>query len=715
MSGVFDLHPTEIDPSRGITPEQIEPAFFSGLLGSIPRGIGASAVATARFAGILAAAPIRAAGDVLDYSGTVDPNAINDSIDGYFRSVVQPTSDLLDEVRPDPRTTGAAGRVLSSLAEIVVPLLAGGGNPSLLIGSQQINTAADVVDAGAGADAAQVIGAIQGAATGVGFKLPFLGKNLATRMATGAAGNLALNTGTTAAQREILQASGADQAGAQFDPADLTARALDVLTGVAFGGVAHLQMRAADREAVLAANLARHHADDTAPGHPATVSDSIAHQQAINTAIEQTLRGEPVNVPGSVTESTFLPRERTPFEVPPEFVPDPVIDAPNFGVGDFPRTIPDGDPLLAPRDTDATPERVALRQQIIRDSIGDAPSVEGRKPVAILMGGGGASGKGTILKRLQKIGAVPKGAVHVDPDEIKARIPEYSQIVQRGDSRAAATVHEESSALAKEVIAAAISRRSDLVLDRTLANVDKGLAEIEALRAAGYEIKLYGVTVDPAAAVRRADQRARKSGRYVPPSAILTAHKGFAAGFERLAAAVDEAHLMDNEVTAGRPPRLLASGGGGGDLRVIDRMRYNAFVERSKINDQATTIRQISGGRQASQPGATDVGRGSAQGAAQLNAGADARGDAGAGRPARDAADSGGLSGERLATEQAAAQAIEVGDIQLPTGEIGADGKAITRSAKDLLAEIDGEQQRAETEAKGIDAAIQCFLARGQS
>lgn len=55
----------------------------------------------------------------------------------------------------------------------------------------------------------------------------------------------------------------------------------------------------------------------------------------------------------------------------------------------------------------------------------------------------------------------------------------------------------------------------------------------------------------------------------------------------------------------------------------------------------------------------------------------------------------------------------EVGDIQVPTGAIDADGNPVTVSARELLAEADADIQRAQLEGRGIEAAAGCALQRG--
>src|SRR5207237_9318432 len=141
---------------------------------------------------------------------------------------------------PGGTEVGTAGRILGGFSEMALPLMATGGNPSLLIGTAELGGAQDLSKQGASNTGAVAGGVIQGLATAAGFKLPFLGKTLATRLASGAIGNVAVNAGAAAVTRGTLNLTGDAAQAQQFDPLDLEARAIDVLTGLAFGGLAHL-------------------------------------------------------------------------------------------------------------------------------------------------------------------------------------------------------------------------------------------------------------------------------------------------------------------------------------------------------------------------------------------------------------------------------------------------------------------------------------------
>lgn len=276
-------------------------------------------------------------------------------------------------------------------------------------------------------------------------------------------------------------------------------------------------------------------------------------------------------------------------------------DASHFGFPEAPKTLKAGDPLLIHtnkkpigsmvifRGTELT--RGELHELIEDDAFSvSSPAPQDRKPIAYVMGGGGASGKGTVKNHLIQEGVIQAAdAVSIDPDEIKREIPEYGAIVAAGDSRAAAVVHEESSDIAKRIQDRAIKGRYDIILDVTLGDEKKGMQKLQELKDAGYEVRLYGVTIQPEIAVVRAMQRAQETGRYVPIDPLLHAHKGFSGAFERYADLADEARLYENSDGIENVAEKV-----GGKLEIKDPQAYNEIAERRFINERATTLGTIS-------------------------------------------------------------------------------------------------------------------------
>ena len=93
-----------------------------------------------------------------------------------------------------------------------------------------------------------------------------------------------------------------------------------------------------------------------------------------------------------------------------------------------------------------------------------------------------ASGKGGFTKEGNKYG-IPdsKHQVTIDPDEVKAQLPEYA--LEKDRDIAAAYAHEESSTLGKRIMQTAIQNGYDYTLDGTGDNSAKTMMEkIEAAR-----------------------------------------------------------------------------------------------------------------------------------------------------------------------------------------------------------------------------------------
>jgi predicted ABC-type ATPase len=261
----------------------------------------------------------------------------------------------------------------------------------------------------------------------------------------------------------------------------------------------------------------------------------------------------------------------------------------------FPTTLDADDPLLRSTHLIDTEARREFRDKVVQDALAKAEPVTGRKPIMYLMGGGGASGKGTLLKRLWRDGVVPRdNVVHLDPDEIKLEIPEYNEIVALKDSRAAAVAHEESSDLGKRILGGALDKNVDLIYDVTLGDPRKAIDMIARAKAEGYEIRLYGVSANAGRAVEWNVDRAKKSGRWVPIKMQLTAHRGFSRGFPAYADLVDRAELYDTNGDDG--PRLMAIKAPGRELEVVDDDMYETFLHKGDINTDAAGVTDMYAG-----------------------------------------------------------------------------------------------------------------------
>ncbi len=228
---------------------------------------------------------------------------------------------------------------------------------------------------------------------------------------------------------------------------------------------------------------------------------------------------------------------------------------------------PDGVPIFSP-------ERAALHDEIIARILNPHAGTE--SPTFTMLGGGPASGKTTALGKMAGEGA--KGVAKIDPDEIKGILPEYRAMVDAGDSRAAAFVHEESSYIAKRVQAAAFERRISVLLDGTGDGSIAGLsAKIEAAKASGYQVRGYYATISVDEAIKRSTLRAARSGREVPIDKITITHANVSKVFPTAASSMDEIFLYD---TTTRTPRVIAVAKGG-ILKVLDEDAFAAFMRKA--------------------------------------------------------------------------------------------------------------------------------------
>lgn len=136
------------------------------------------------------------------------------------------------------------------------------------------------------------------------------------------------------------------------------------------------------------------------------------------------------------------------------------------------------------------------------------------------MMGGPASGKSTLLK--QMFGGDPKGFLVLDPDAIKAKLPEFIFSIGAGVKSATAISHETSSTLSKSLLDRAIGRRLNVLWDGTGSNKGYYGEKSAELKKLGYKTQLISQHMPKEMGVKRAIARAelplsKGGGRFVPP------------------------------------------------------------------------------------------------------------------------------------------------------------------------------------------------------
>lgn len=214
------------------------------------------------------------------------------------------------------------------------------------------------------------------------------------------------------------------------------------------------------------------------------------------------------------------------------------------------------------------PVRQEAHDQIVREALANVPTSE--NPTVYMLGGGPAAGKSTMLASGAIEFPAEADAVQSNPDLFKEQLPEYKSMVEDGDPTAADYQHEESSYVSKRVNKAAIESGRDLVID----GVGKNFADIAALtRPNGYRLVGHYAFVDPELAVKRATDRAAKTGRVVPIDYIRAAHKSVSQVWLDAVKTFDEITLYDT--TEGARPVARAV---NGRLVIEDPERYAYFL-----------------------------------------------------------------------------------------------------------------------------------------
>ena len=201
-------------------------------------------------------------------------------------------------------------------------------------------------------------------------------------------------------------------------------------------------------------------------------------------------------------------------------------------------------------------------------------------PTVTILGGGGGSGKTTVADAL---GLKREHESTINADDIKEKIPEYKTLVAIGDHTAAAFVHEESSKITKEAQAESRRRGIGVTLDQVGSDPVKLSAQIDSYVAAGYkDIRAVYIAVDTNVAVERAMTRGARTGRVVPKPVLEAAHREVSLNFERIASnpKIGEIQLIDNN---GDKPFLIAKGGGGKPLEILNQEAYTRFLDKGGV------------------------------------------------------------------------------------------------------------------------------------
>jgi len=229
-------------------------------------------------------------------------------------------------------------------------------------------------------------------------------------------------------------------------------------------------------------------------------------------------------------------------------------------------------------------EREALHDSIVQRLVANIkPDPTGKK--YLFIGGGTASGKSTVTKRMSDYPLVrelsdgedaPANAVLLDSDAIKALLPEWGQPDKK---RAAGFAHEESSLIAKLASDVAMERGLNIVLDGTGDGSSHGMKKkVAKVVAQGYPPRGLYITVPAGEAIVRSLERSVETDRYVALDVLMDIHAGVSNTAEGMHDKFERFDLFDTDVPFGAPGIPIVLNG-----RVIDQVRWDAFLAKKNV------------------------------------------------------------------------------------------------------------------------------------
>ena len=228
-------------------------------------------------------------------------------------------AEMITSLRPSAETSGLAAQIISEVSAVIPRTVGGfvaaGPVGGALAAGGPAGYSGEIVAESEGIDpgTARVKGLIDAATYGIGAVLPAarIMKSVIPDLAVTTAANVGLGVASRGGTAALLEANGYTQQAQQYKALDSTGLMVDAVLGAAFWGVGRgFRPAAADVDASLTANNGLHHQNGTAPGTPTDPRSSVAHQNALDQAIAQLSRGEPVNVGALVDGASFIRSDR---------------------------------------------------------------------------------------------------------------------------------------------------------------------------------------------------------------------------------------------------------------------------------------------------------------------------------------------------------------------------------------------------------------------
>jgi hypothetical protein len=225
------------------------------------------------------------------------------------------------------------------------------------------------------------------------------------------------------------------------------------------------------------------------------------------------------------------------------------------------------------------------------------PPADG-KPTVIFTGGGYAAGKGGVVKQLKRQGQWPDDALLLDPDLIKAELPEF-QNAAMDDPEANLRVYAEAWDIAQQAMKMAQERGLNVVVDGiTDTSPDEVAQRVKTFTDKGYvNPRIIYVSVPTDEAIKRAKGRAAKAEtpadrRMIPEVIMRAVHRDVSATLPGVMSRAKDmgasVQVFDTDQgkdeTTGKfnPPKLVAEATPEGNTHYPDSEGYQAILNKAQ-------------------------------------------------------------------------------------------------------------------------------------
>ncbi|GAA6059800.1 hypothetical protein JCM10212_003695 [Sporobolomyces blumeae] len=185
------------------------------------------------------------------------------------------------------------------------------------------------------------------------------------------------------------------------------------------------------------------------------------------------------------------------------------------------------------------------------------PTDQDGKPLALFTAGGMGAGKGHTLRDMLRSRRIrlPSNTVWIDPDALSRLLPERPQYLSHSPATASSLLHPEASLLQEICAAVARDRKRSLVIDGSLTDCAWFEGFMKRFKEGGYECEILFVSAPEETMLKRAENRAKTTGRVTNPDAIRRSRIKSPECVGRLAkpSLIRRVRLIDNAADSSSP------------------------------------------------------------------------------------------------------------------------------------------------------------------